>query len=187
MRASRRSHTTSSYGCTPLVVKCRRSPMPTLCGAIAMPASSCVVPHAACPSRAPATVRVPMARDRIPDLRHKMLWLPPTPAARCSGNYSTVTTGLSMVLFSLQPPDSRPPGPRRASSGRPWRAVGHGPRALDGGPDAARSRTATSRLEVVRAPGSRPPAGGARWSRRDVEPLVVPPRRGACEANDGPA
>src|SRR6478672_9524462 len=39
MRASRRSHSTVSYGCSPAVVKCRRIPMPSCCGAIAISGS----------------------------------------------------------------------------------------------------------------------------------------------------
>ena len=101
-------------------------------------------PTPGCSSRAPATVRVPRPGSVVPDLRHKMLWLPPTPAARCSGNYSTVTTGLSMVLFPLQPPDSgleapsAPPAPPPRVPRDPCRSRP----AAQGGGTSSRTRPA---------------------------------------------
>ena len=108
--------------------------------------------------RAPATVRVPWPGSVLPDLRHKMLWFPPTSAARCSGNYSTVTTGLSMRFVPrahghVRGPSAHPTSAPQASCPPRRPAPCAARRGAPSGADSARvaSRGAASSSPSTRA------------------------------------
>ena len=158
-----------------------------------MPASlSSVVSAPLSPSRARNGPSA-LAGSVVPGPPTQDVVVPPTPAARCSGNYSTVTTAVSMVCSAHVAPRSTDLGPRRApvaarrrrasrlATPRPERDPAGSPRAdagigsLGGAAPRRRRRRDHERARARR----RPPRPRRRRRPARAHPVATPPRAGS--------